>query len=393
MAWRKKMISRKQMNAGLKGAIAAGIMVAVSLILPPASGQEQRPNLDPRPGAVSSDIPNRKGRVLDKRRLLEATIIQGVPAYFSRHGSGPTAAAMVLAYHDAHGFPELLPGDASVQTDLVNLAIASQEHYNDYCLPLDAPPTILPDKSELPEEERHPDNCLADYCLTSRSLYGNYYGQTKAMDLKPGIEDFVRSGGKYVATAATYPFAQVDWTTVRNEVLSNRPMVFLVDTDGDGLEDLFVTVIGFNTENNINDFGCFDTRDGDLHWYEYRQAGSGVPGGVVYVHIVGVSYEVFPPAKAALERLVNDYIFFKEYINRLTWEANPDNLGTILRYKIYRKTRGEPDTSYVLVSEVDATVFRYDDRGLKQGAVHIYRITAVDDSGRESPPAVVRAPA
>jgi hypothetical protein len=170
-------------------------------------------------------------------------------------------------------------------------------------------------------------------------------------------------------------------------------MVFLVDADGDSLEDLFVTVIGFYTENDINYFGCFDTRDGDIQWYEYRQAEIDVPGGVVYVHIVGVSFEVFPPAKAAIERLVNDYIFFQEYINRLTWEANPDNLGAILRYKIYRKTRGEPDANYVLVSECDATVFRYDDRGLRKGAVHIYRITAVDDSGRESPPAVVRAPA
>ena len=387
------MISGKQVSAGVKGVIAAGIMMTVSLILPPAGGQGQRPDLGPWPSAVSSDIPNRKGLVLDERRLLEATIIAGVPAYLSRHGSGPTAAAMVLAYHDAHGFPELLPGDASVQTDPINLAIASQEHYNDYCFPLDTPPTILPDKSELPEEERHPDNCLADRCLTSRSLYGNYYGQTKNMDLKPGIEGFVRSGGKYVATAATYPFAQVDWATVRNEVLSHRPMIFLVDADGDGLEDLFITVIGFYTENDINYFGCFDTQDGDLHWHEYRQAESGVPGGVVYVHIVGVSYEVFPPVKAALERLVNDYIFFQEYINRLTWEANPDNLGAILRYKIYRKTRGEPDANYVLVSEVDATAFRYDDRGLRKGAVHIYRITAVDDSGRESPPAIVQAPA
>ncbi len=242
------MISGKQVSAGLKGVIAAGIMVAVSLILSSASGQEQRPNLGPRPGAVRSNAPNRKGRILDERRLLEATIIPGVPAYLSRHGSGPTAAAMVLAYHDARGFPELLPGNASVQTDLVNLAIASQEHYNDYCLPLDAPPTILPDKSELPEEERHPDNCLADRCLTSRSLYGNYYGQTKDMDLKPGIEDFGRAGGRYITTTATYPFAQVDWTTIRNEVLSNRPMVFLMDADGDSLEDLFVTVIGFYTE-------------------------------------------------------------------------------------------------------------------------------------------------
>ena len=154
---------------------------------PPAAARSKSVGLVRRTGI------DRKGRVASTTSgSCEATIIPGVPAYLLRHGSGPTAVAMVLGYHDGHGFPELLPGDASVQTDLVNLAIASQEHYDDYCLPLDAPPDLLPDKSELPEEERHADNCLADHCLTSRSLYGNYYGQTKEADLGPGIEDFVQ---------------------------------------------------------------------------------------------------------------------------------------------------------------------------------------------------------
>ena len=385
------MISRKQVNEGAKRAIAAGIMVAVSLILPAESVQEQRPYLRPRPGAGHPNAPIFKGRILDERRLLKATIIPGVPAYLSRHGSGPTAAAMVLAYHDAHGFPELLPGDASVQTNRVNLAIASQEHYDDYCLPLDAPPTILPDKSELPEDKRHSDNCLADHCLTSRSLFGNYYGQTRGIDLEPGIEEFGRAGDRYITTVATYPFAQVEWTTIRNEVLSKRPIVFLVDADGDGLEDLFVTVTGIYTEDDINYFGCFNTLDGDLHWYEYRPAGSGVPWGVASVHIVAVSYGVFPPANVKLERLVNDYIFFKEYINRLTWEANPDNLRASSDIRSTGRP-GRPGYDLDLVSEVDASVFGYDDRGLREGVAYTYRITAVDDSGRESPPAIVQAP-
>ena len=86
------------------------------------------------------------------------------------------------------------------------------------------------------------------------------------------------------------------------------------------------------------------------------------------------------------------YIFFKEYINRLSWEPNPDNPRTILRYKIYRKT---PSTGleFDLLAEVDASVVRLRRPGVEKGAVHIYRITAVDDSGRESPPVIVRAPA
>jgi len=117
-------------------------------------------------GPKPPDGVDRKGRIFDPVRLLEATIV-GLPAYLERHGSAPTAVGMVFAYYDGHGFPYLFPGDASVQNDLINLAIASAEHYNEYALPLDAPPDLLPDKSELSPEERHADNCLADHFLTS----------------------------------------------------------------------------------------------------------------------------------------------------------------------------------------------------------------------------------
>ena len=33
-----------------------------------------------------------------------------VPAYSAYYGSGPTAGMMILAYWDAHGYPDLIPG-------------------------------------------------------------------------------------------------------------------------------------------------------------------------------------------------------------------------------------------------------------------------------------------
>ena len=307
-----------------------------------------RPAGDRARSAGGSEGPGRRtgstarAGLFDAIRLLEATIV-GLPAYLERHGSGPTAVAMVLAYHDGHGFPYLLPGDASIQTDLVNLAIASEEHYNDYALPLDAPPDLLPDKSELPAEEQHADNCLADYCLTSRSLYGNYYGWTRDADLGPGIEAFVQAGERYAVVTEALPASTITLTTVRNEIASGRPPVFAVDTDGDGTEDRFVAVFGINSEAGVDYYGCYTGWDTELHWYEFRPAAAGVPWGVATVHTIALSYGVFPPANVRLERLVNDLIFFKEYINRLSWEPNPDNLVRILRYKIYRKETFDPD--------------------------------------------------
>ncbi len=375
------------MKSIAKAALIAAIVSTVSVASSTAAGQAGGTIRGPRP----PEGIDRKGRVFDALRLLEATVV-GLPAYLERHGSGPTAAAMVFAYHDGRGFPYLLPGDASIQTDLVNLAIASEEHYNDYALPLDAPPDLLPDKSELPPEERHSDNCLADYCLTSRSLYGNYYGWTKDADLGPGIEAFVRAGGRYIVITEAFPASIITLTTVRNELASGRPPVFAVDTDADGTEDRFVAVAGVNSEAGVDYYGAYTGWDTELHWYEFKPAADGVPWGVVTVHTIALAYGVFPPSNVALERLVNDLIFFKEYINRLSWAPNPDNLSRILRYKIYRKVTGAPDSTIDLLAEVDASSTGYDDRGLKSGTGFTYRITSVDESGRESPAAVVRGP-
>ncbi|HEX2694329.1 MAG TPA: fibronectin type III domain-containing protein, partial [Acidobacteriota bacterium] len=223
-------------------------------------------------------------------------------------------------------------------------------------------------------------------------LYGNYYGWTKDADLGLGIEAFVRAGGRYIVITEGFLASTITMTAVRNELASGRPPVFAVDTDGDGTEDRFVAVAGVNSEAGVDYYGSYTGWDTELHWYEYRPAAAGVPWGVATVHTIALAYGVFPPAKVALERLVNNLIFFKEYINRLSWEPNTDNLSRILRYKIYRKVTHDPDSAFGLLAEVDVSSNGYDDRGLKSGTGFTYRITSVDESGRESPPAVVRGP-
>jgi DNA-binding beta-propeller fold protein YncE len=98
---------------------------------------------------------------------------------------------------------------------------------------------------------------------------------------------------------------------------------------------------------------------------------------------------IFPPANAALSRVENSFIFYKEYINRLSWQANPKNKIAISKYRIYVKRKTDPDTSYQLLKEVDGSVLGYDDRGLKRGDELTYRLTAVNINGLESPAVVV----
>lgn len=376
-----------EMRHRLWAAFAVGMACLLSLAASPVWGQARGMFRGPQP----PDGVERKGRVFDPILLLDATIV-GLPSYLERHGSGPTAVGMVLGYHDGHGFPYLIPGDASTQTELVNMIIASEEHYNDYALPLDAPPDLLPDKSELSPEERHADNCLADYFLTSRSLNGNYYGWTKDADLGLGIEAFIISGDRYIVITDAFPSTEITLTAIRHEFTSGRPLVFAVDPDGDGTGDRFVAVAGIVSDAGIDYYGCYTGWDTELHWFEFRPAAVGVPWGIATVRTVALAYGVFPPAQVKLERLVNDLIFFKEYINRLSWEPNPENLSRILRYKIYRKVTFDPDSTFGLLAEVDVSSTGYDDRGLRSGTAFTYRITSVDESGRESRPATVRGP-
>jgi hypothetical protein len=329
------------------------------------------------------------GHRLRRKEIQTEKVIPGVPSYLWRHGSGPTAVGMVLGYYDSHGFPNLIPGNASYQSDTVNLAIASGEHYNDYSLPLDYPPNLLPDKSELPVGDEHPNNCIADYLKTSQSILENYYGGTWNIDVAPGFENYVQSVSNYKALATAYNSSDLMWFTIQNEIDSLRPLVFLVDTDGNGQADHFVTVIGYYSENGINYYGCYNTWDQKIHWYEQRRMEAGKAWGIATIHTFVITYAVFPPSNFKLQRLENNYIFFKEYINRLTWRPNPKNMTKIIRYKLSRKLKGAASGSYQLLAEVDGSVSSYDDRGLAKDVLYTYKITAVDEFGRESSPVAV----
>jgi DNA-binding beta-propeller fold protein YncE len=98
---------------------------------------------------------------------------------------------------------------------------------------------------------------------------------------------------------------------------------------------------------------------------------------------------IFAPTNPGLERKTNNYIFYKEYINILNWQANSKNKFPISKYRIYRKANDAADTSYTQVAEVDASVFQYTERGLKKNDYYTYRITSINSRGLESAPVEV----
>ena len=98
---------------------------------------------------------------------------------------------------------------------------------------------------------------------------------------------------------------------------------------------------------------------------------------------------VLAPHNLALATAENSYIFYKEYINRLSWQENTLNTFSIVAYRIYRKPQGSSNSAYELLAEVGPWTFSYDDRGLGRNAQYTYGVATVDEKGRESQKAVV----
>lgn len=97
-----------------------------------------------------------------------------------------------------------------------------------------------------------------------------------------------------------------------------------------------------------------------------------------------IDEKVYPPVNVNIQRLENDLIFYKEYVNRLTWQPNELNKIMVLQYFIYVKPKGSSDDDYRLLARVFFDTFQYDHRNLKKDDLYTYRITSFNIQGKES---------
>lgn len=93
---------------------------------------------------------------------------------------------------------------------------------------------------------------------------------------------------------------------------------------------------------------------------------------------------LLPPTGLACAVMENSYIFYKEYVNRLSWQADPNTRADVVTYRVYRKTYGAADSAYQLLGEVGSTTPQYNDRNVDRNVRYTYGVSAVDDLGRES---------
>ncbi|MBN2209878.1 MAG: PASTA domain-containing protein [Sedimentisphaerales bacterium] len=204
-----------------------------------------------------------------------ATLEEFVPCYYWRHGCGPTALGMIIGYYDSLGWDNLVVGDASTQTTEVNQMIASggtvgspwvgnEQHLEDYGLPRDDSGPIQTDAVITAGRTPHDDNCLADFMDTSKSTRANKYGWSWFSDVGSSFVDYINLINPAYNPSAQYYYMgyspALTWQVLTTEIDAGRPMVLLVDTDGNNDTDHFVTVIGYS-DGPPQQYYCYDT------WY------------------------------------------------------------------------------------------------------------------------------
>ncbi len=204
-------------------------------------------------------------------------VISNVPSYIWHRGCGPTALGMIIGYYDLNGFDDLFNGPSDFQTNIINMEIASQNHYSNYSIPLDYYPNLLQDASE--NGNPHINNSIADFMETSKSSGGNYWGWSWSSDIGNAFEEFISFKNSSYITETDYEFFTAgSWNEYKTEINNNRPVIILVDTDGDNSTDHFVVGIGY--DDISLEFACFDTWDSDIHWYPWQQMDNAVNWGV-----------------------------------------------------------------------------------------------------------------
>jgi hypothetical protein len=109
--------------------------------------------------------------------------------------------------------------------------------------------------------------------------------------------------------------------------------------------------------------------------------------------IVNAQEAAFYPLKSihapdlfSLRRLANDYGFFIQFVDQLSWAPNPRNADQVVFYRLYAKQLGTPGQTFVLLAEMDPQTFSFLRRGFLEDENFLYKITSVSATGQESDP-------
>jgi len=296
--------------------------------------------LPPQQSTVGKYRPENVSKGITDSSSRTQIIISSIPSYLWQHGCGPTALGMVIGYYDSMGFSDLISGSASSQNSIVNDAIANSEHYSDYSQPIDYYPNLYTDLSEL--GGAHTSNCIADFMETSWSSEENRYGWSWSNMVNMAFINYVQMCNSEYITNTNYNwFSGSSWDIYKNEINNNRPVVLLVDSDGNGGTDHFVTGIGY--DDNTSTYAIYDTWDHSIHWFQWRGLSSSYSWGIYGFSLLEIECTPSIPENVEISISLNSV--------SISWNA----VECATSYKIYSSndpnTGFSEDTSGTLVGE------------------------------------------
>lgn len=201
--------------------------------------------------------------------------LNSVPAYNWYHGCGPTAAASVLGYWDLNGFNNLF----DAQGNDVYLTLNVQEQISSLAHNQKYDPT--PDDPNLPVP---PKTSIADWFGTSEDPLE--FGSSYLYSAGDAFTEYAQYRG-YHFNAWNQSFGEFTWEDLVSEINANRPLMFLVDSDGDGGTDHFVPVLGYEDRGAQGKwYGLYTTWDENetIEWQQFQ--GMGTPWGIGYATFV-----------------------------------------------------------------------------------------------------------
>jgi hypothetical protein len=104
---------------------------------------------------------------------------------------------------------------------------------------------------------------------------------------------------------------------------------------------------------------------------------------ICFQHVPGSDFfpvEIYPPLNVSVKQVENRSLFFREWINVLTWEANSENNDSqVASYRIYVLS----EDKLVLLDQVEQNVFSFYHRNVKNQE-YWYALSAVNAAGEES---------
>lgn len=106
-------------------------------------------------------------------------------------------------------------------------------------------------------------------------------------------------------------------------------------------------------------------------------------------HIIDVLVDKpLPPVNVLVEKIIDDALLKTNFINKITWQNNPQNNGlfTIAAYRIYSREK-DSGLEFAFLAEVNGLTLTFSDFGFPSGEEadkYEYAITSVDARGKES---------